>query len=147
MKKIEEVIYYISEKIPGLTRTQMIKLLYLIDRKNYENNGCQLTESQYYMYFYGPYCDEYKNALDKLITENLIRQENKGVSYKIYFNKEQKIKLTENEKNLIDTVLNFAKKEDLLKSAKNIKEYVYTLEELQEIEALEKIDFGKIFDN
>lgn len=143
IKKFKEVIHYITSKIPGLSRTQLVKLTYLSDRTFFESENKEITNVENYMYFYGPYCDEFEKALNELKDEKLIHEEFFKEGYKIYHNNILEYNLDIKEKVTIDNVLDLAKKLNLLKSAKKIKDYVYDLPELENIEPLEKIYFKK----
>ena len=143
VKKLGEILHYLTSKIPGLTRTQLVKLAYLIDRKYYVKHTFKMTSINYYMYFYGPYCDEFEPALNNLKSRNLIHEEFANGGYRIFFNQKIDYTLEVAEKEFIDTIIKFAKEKDLLLSAKKIKEYVYDLPEVLDAKPMESLNFDK----
>lgn len=65
--KIEKVIIYIISKLPNdVTRTQLVKLLYLIDLFSFKQTKSSITNLTYISYHYGPYSPQIKKALDTL---------------------------------------------------------------------------------
>lgn len=144
VKKLEEVIYNISTFVPGISRTQLVKLTYLIDREFFKEKNKSLTGVKYQLYFYGPYSNKFEIALYRLKNELNIYEDFNGISYKIYPNKEIKNTNTEDEEEIINRVINFAIKNNLLKSAAAIKRYVYSLKEVDNAEPFTYINFTDI---
>ncbi|MDR3291917.1 MAG: SocA family protein [Methanobrevibacter sp.] len=144
INKLKEVIHYITTKFSGLRRTQLIKLAYLIDRKFYKEKKIELTGIDYFMHFYGPYCNEFEDALIDLKLENSIHEESQGMGYKLYFNQSLDYDLNEDEIEIIDDVLQYADEKGLICTAKEIKSYVYELPEIKDVNLGDSIDFEKI---
>jgi uncharacterized protein YwgA len=144
ISKFMEVLHYITSKIPGLSRVQLVKLIYMSDRDFYKEHKDKITKVNYFMHFYGPYCNEFNESLFSLKAKNLLHEESCGSGYKIYCNGYLDYNLSKTEKSAIDNVIDFAKKEKLIESAKNIKEYIYSLSEVKSTGPLDDILFGDI---
>lgn len=68
MGKFENDITIIQEflkKIGNLTRTKIVKLLYLLDIESVAKYGKQVTNFEYRKYYYGPYDENIINLLDE----------------------------------------------------------------------------------
>ena len=68
MGKLENDITIIQEflkEIGTLTRTKIVKLLYLLDIESVSKHGKQLTNFEYRKYYYGPYDENIINLLDE----------------------------------------------------------------------------------
>lgn len=65
LSKLQSSIIYLTDKLPGsLTRTKLVKLLYLADRIAVRERGFPVTDINYRRYYYGPYSDEIVKALN-----------------------------------------------------------------------------------
>ena len=66
-EKLKAVIFYIVNKLPSnITRTKLVKLLYLIDLDYAKDKGRRLTGLTYYSYYYGPYSEEIVAGINEL---------------------------------------------------------------------------------
>lgn len=66
-EKLKAVIYNVVKELPfGVTRTKLVKLLYLIDLSSAKTKGTSLTGVTYRSYYYGPYSEEIIEALNEL---------------------------------------------------------------------------------
>jgi len=144
VEKLEEVMYGIIRRVPGVSRTQLVKLAYLIDRESYVQNGKTLTRIKYEMYFYGPYCSEFEDALSDLKSKDIIIEDFDGMSYQIYPNKEMDYHLSSEERKIVSERVKFAKNEGLMRSAAAIKRHVYSLPEVDQAEPFKPINFKLI---
>ncbi len=136
---LKNIILYLGYKVRGLGRTQLMKLVYLIDREYYLENGRTLTGSKWFLYYYGPYSEEVVNAYNQLIREGKLREEQGDIGYHIYPLAEPE--LDNSIKDLINKIieeLGYSKD-----SAWRIKKYVYELPEVQATEWNDEIDFSK----
>jgi uncharacterized phage-associated protein len=70
--KIGNLLNYISTKIPNLSMTKALKLLYLIDETAYMNTGVSVTWLDYKVWEMGPVAEELYNELryDQSIQQN-----------------------------------------------------------------------------
>lgn len=65
--KLEKVIIYVISKLPNdVTRTKLVKLLYLIDLASFKEKKTSITNLIYVSYHYGPYCPKIIEALNNL---------------------------------------------------------------------------------
>jgi uncharacterized protein YwgA len=64
--KLDQAIIYLVSELPGLTRTKLVKLLYLADVTHCTHHRVPLTGVTYYNYYYGPYSEEIKESVDRL---------------------------------------------------------------------------------
>lgn len=142
-KKLREVICEVIRRFPGISRTQLVKLVYVIDREYFMRNGDTLTGTEYEVYFYGPYSHEFKEVLHSLKEDNIIYENFNGMSYEIFLTKNrEKGSFSENELNAIEYAIRQLTRENgKLKSTKEIKRYVYSLDEVKSTELFEKIVF------
>ena len=66
-EKLKSIIFNIAERLPNnITRTKLVKLLYLIDLRYSEINHKSLTGLTYYSYYFGPYSEDIINAINQL---------------------------------------------------------------------------------
>ena len=82
---LKELIAYVVEKVSRLTgmaptKTQLMKLLYLIDYTHHEQYGETLSGAQYVRYLYGPYSVDVERALMDMERTGEVHIE-VGVSY------------------------------------------------------------------
>lgn len=61
--KIGNLLNYMSNKIPNLTMTKALKLLYLIDDTAYKRTGVSVTWLDYKVWKMGPVAEELYNEL------------------------------------------------------------------------------------
>lgn len=71
-KKIGNLLNYLSTKIPNLSMTKALKLLYLIDETAYTRTGVPVTWLDYKVWEMGPVAEELYNELryDQSIVQN-----------------------------------------------------------------------------
>jgi Protein of unknown function (DUF4065) len=76
---LEDLILYFVFKTKGfITKTQLVKFLYLADLYSVKWTGQQLTQLNWCYYNYGPWDEEINSALDRLEGKILPRQEGKA---------------------------------------------------------------------
>jgi hypothetical protein len=72
-KREKELILFLSQVVPGgITRTRLLKLLYLIDYYSKEKLKKKITNFSYDYYYYGPYSEQYILLLDVMKSEELL---------------------------------------------------------------------------
>lgn len=65
--KLESAIAYLVSELPGgLTKTKLVKLLYLADRQAVKERGTPITGIQYQRYYYGPYSEDIQRAIEEM---------------------------------------------------------------------------------
>ena len=93
---IQQIVqeYHIEkEKLPGLTKTKLLKLCYLVEFYYFKKNQKRLTEEEWIYYLYGPYLFNFDKHLQNC-PFSIIEVENKHNEYEIiemeegYFKKE-----------------------------------------------------------
>jgi len=82
---LKELIAYVIKKVTHLTgraptKTQLMKLLYLIDYTHYERYEQTLSGAQYMRYLYGPYSMDIERALMEMEQTGDVHVE-MGISY------------------------------------------------------------------
>ena len=70
--KIGNLLNYLSTKVPNLSMTKALKLLYLIDETAYQRTGVPVTWLEYKVWEMGPVADELYNELryNQFIAQN-----------------------------------------------------------------------------
>lgn len=148
-KKLRALIRFIVEKESGhLTKTKLVKLLYLIERRHYIQTGKLLTGVDWVLYFYGPYAHEISSTLADMDGQDIDERSMvsyDGTSYYIYY---------AGEEPAIDPVKNLSKTEFKIAktvldqygqvSLKSILDEVYDLPEVKKATPGHSIDFSKI---
>ncbi|WP_185715663.1 Panacea domain-containing protein [Halocatena pleomorpha] len=117
-----------------LTRTKLVKLLYLADRESYIRRRRQISNIQYIKYHYGPYSEDIVDTVKEMDGHEIIelsgRSQN-GTFYQYKSNTEcQELKLTPDERNILDKII----QEFSNTPTKELVETVYELDELHDIE-------------
>ncbi|AEX85572.1 hypothetical protein Marpi_1162 [Marinitoga piezophila KA3] len=141
MQKIENknyaIILEVLNEAKTLTKTKLVKILFLIDLYYNKMRGKKLSTLDYTLYFYGPYPAEiekilgYLKAFDYINFEERLSYEGKRY-YLISISKEFKENklLTDEEKAFIKNVVNRYSRKDLD-------------EILKEVYAMDKVKNGK----
>lgn len=115
--KVDNVLRYIVKNYPNdheLTKTRMTKLIYLVDWESVLITNRQLTEISWYFDHYGPYVSDVFDTADEDSELRIIEKVSSfGTKKYIVEAKRGKdnltIDLTENEKSIIDKVINNTK--------------------------------------
>ena len=70
--KIGNLLNYLSSRIPNLSLTKALKLLYLIDETSYQRSGSPITWLEYKVWEMGPVAEELYNELkfDQSLVQN-----------------------------------------------------------------------------
>jgi uncharacterized phage-associated protein len=70
--KIGNLLNYLSSRIPNLSLTKALKLLYLIDENSYQRSGAPITWLEYKAWEMGPVAEELYNELkfDQSLVQN-----------------------------------------------------------------------------
>lgn len=130
-EKIKKIILLLLNRLnENITRTKIVKLLFLLDYVNYVNNGKKITNISYDYYYYGPYSRKIIDVIDDMKNENLLSESehfnSNGNVYYIYSTNSE----TQNPEQLLDsdetnTFEEVVKKYGHL-SLKQLLEYVYS---------------------
>lgn len=134
--KLNDMIEYIVSHFSGnaLTRTKLVKLLYLADRESYITRDRQISNIKYMKYHYGPYCEDIVDTLQNMdgdeIRELSGRSKN-GTYYRYESNSDYEgSTLTREERAILKQVLH----EYESTQTKQLVETVYDLDDLDSIE-------------
>jgi len=77
---LQASIIHLVHRLPGdLTRTKLVKLLYLLDLTHAKQHGRPVTNVTYRSYYYGPFSSEILNAIRSLDAYEI--QEGMGISH------------------------------------------------------------------
>lgn len=84
LSKNEKLIYYLVEKLSGvLTRTKLVKLLYLIDLESYKKRERKISEFEWFFHNHGPYpTTDFQKNIDSLVEKGLIKENKQKLSGK-----------------------------------------------------------------
>ncbi len=110
--KLEQAIIYFVNRLYGLTRTKLVKLLYLADIAHYRRTSTSLTKVTYYSYYYGPYSERIIESIEKLNPyeiEEFYRTSKDGKEYYTYssgrYPRITKLDLTQEEEKTLDEII------------------------------------------
>lgn len=68
MKKeeiLKNLVVYFTYKVPRLSKTKLVKLIYLADRLHYEKTKQTISDLDYINYYYGPWSPEIEKAVEE----------------------------------------------------------------------------------
>ncbi|MEG3439561.1 type II toxin-antitoxin system antitoxin SocA domain-containing protein [Pannus brasiliensis CCIBt3594] len=83
---LEQLILYFIQKTKGfITKTQLVKFIYLADLYSVKWTGKQITDLEWYYYHYGPWQEEIDAALDRMEGQEIVREPH-GNATSIQFN-------------------------------------------------------------
>ena len=114
MFKTEQLIDYIIQNLSGkITKTQLVKLIYLVDLESVRFTGTQASDIKWKFHHYGPYDENLDGRLKKLEKNSIITVQQKSKKDHpddIYFlyqhtGKEMKYEFEPMKKQIIDTIL------------------------------------------
>lgn len=79
---LRDLIRYIvkNHERGSLTRTKLMKLLYIVDREAEADFGEKISDTNYIRYYYGPYSEEAMNEVESLSSKEI--RERRGRSSK-----------------------------------------------------------------
>ncbi|MCD6463080.1 MAG: SocA family protein [Thermotogae bacterium] len=142
--KSKEAVMYLLVNTGPITKTKLIKLLFLADKEALNHYGESITNLKYVKYFYGPYPREIEDILSDLYAHNYIYYTQElTFDGKLYYlvSPKQKIdpqdfkRLSESEKYILKKVATkFG-----MKTLGEILDIVYELEEVKNAEFGQRI--------
>ena len=111
--KLDQAIIYLVNKLRGLTRTKLVKLLYLADIGHCSRTRKSLTKVTYCSYYYGPFSEKIIESIEKLRPyeiEEFYRTSKDGREYYTYTSgtnpRIMMLNLTQEEKRTLEKVIN-----------------------------------------
>ncbi|ELY77942.1 Panacea domain-containing protein [Natrinema gari] len=134
--KLNDMIEYLVSHFSGnaLTRTKLVKLLYLADRESYIARDRQISNLNYIKYHYGPYSEDIVDTLQEMDGDKireLSGRSSNGTYYRYEANSDYEgSTLTREERAILKQVLR--EFEDT--QTKQLVETVYDLDDLDSIE-------------
>jgi uncharacterized phage-associated protein len=108
LEKIGNTVVYLSERIPKLSKTKLLKLLYILDEISIKKSGIPFLNLKYKVWKFGPVSEELFIDLSSEIKllENFIKKNNEDgidqVCPKVEFNSDE---FSENDIKLMDFVI------------------------------------------
>ena len=120
LDKIGNTAIYLSNAIGALSKTKLLKLLYILDELSIERSGIPFLNLQYKAWKYGPVSKELYDDLKKdlrLLSPYICRRDDKYVSA-APFNDDE---FSDNDIALMDEVINSFKEH----SSKDLKQYTH----------------------
>ncbi len=158
LEKIGNTVVYLAERIPQLSKTKLLKLLYILDEISIKKSGIPILNLKYKVWKFGPVSEELFIDLstEPTLLDKFIERENDGshIKAKVGFNDDE---FSDNDIEL----MNFVIEKFGNKSAKDLVSYTHrinspwynTAKENSVLELLEKeiinnteflIDMGQI---
>lgn len=125
LSKIGNTIIYLSQKIPHLSKTKVLKLLYILDELSIKKSGIPFLNLRYKVWKFGPVSEELFIDLssDTTLLKNYISKKNDGDNSIIPLNNFDDSEFTDNDISLMDFVVeNFGSK-----SAKDLISYTHRI--------------------
>lgn len=86
-RKLEEMIQFFVNRLDRsqLTRTKLVKLLFLADQKHFDSTGDKLSNTTYIKYYYGPFSQDIIDKADELANQDRVRiKRGRGSKGKFY---------------------------------------------------------------
>jgi len=139
-----KVICEVVRRFEGLSRTQLVKVVYLIDREYYMEEGEALTGVHYKLSFWGPTSHAFRDVMEGMVDEGILFEWFDGEKYHILMNKDMECE--DNDEKLVEVInsaLEGIVNEGELMSPKNLVRHVFSLEEVKDSEFLSTIKFKR----
>ncbi len=110
MARLKDIIYYIILRYVtfrrlGMGRVRLMKLLFLVDYKSFENNGFKITNVKWIKWFFGPFSKEVLDSLDELVYDGYLMIERSDVGKFYSPLSTYKFKLEDDKVKLIDNII------------------------------------------
>ncbi len=106
LEKIGNTVVYIADRIPQLSKTKLLKLLYILDEISIKKSGIPILNLKYKVWKFGPVSEELFIDLSSEATllEKFINRDIEGnfIISKVQFNEDQ---FSENDIELMDFVI------------------------------------------
>lgn len=106
LEKVGQTVVYIAAKIPNLSKTKLLKLLYILDEISIKRSGIPILNLKYKVWKFGPVSEELFVDLssEPTLLDKFIRRDNEGnfIIPKISFNDDE---FSDNDIELIDFVI------------------------------------------
>lgn len=109
--KLRDVIKYIVDNYPGgtLTRTKLVKLVFLADAIAEEELDNKITDTNYIYYYYGPYSDDIIDTVQEMDGDSIKETRGRASFGKYYSYKsvksDEELNLSEKEVDIMTRIL------------------------------------------
>ena len=125
LSKIGNTIIYLCEKIPDVSKTKILKILYILDELSIKKSGIPFLNLQYKVWKFGPVSEEIFIDLSSEIAllKNFVTRSHDEDNFIVAANKFDDGEFSDNDINLMDFVIgNFG-----AKSAKDLISYTHRI--------------------
>lgn len=106
LEKIGNTVVYLADRIPQLSKTKLLKLLYILDEISIKKSGIPILNLKYKVWKFGPVSEELFIDLssESTLLEKFINRDNEGnyIVSKVAFNEDE---FTENDIELMNFVI------------------------------------------
>lgn len=106
LEKIGNTVVYIADRIPQLSKTKLLKLLYILDEISIKKSGIPILNLKYKVWKFGPVSEELFIDLssEPTLLEKFINRDSEGnyIVSKVHFNEDE---FSENDIELMDFVI------------------------------------------
>lgn len=106
LEKIGNCVVYIADRIPQLSKTKLLKLLYILDEISIKKSGIPILNLKYKVWKFGPVSEELFIDLssEPTLLEKFINRDSEGnyIVSKVQFNEDE---FSENDIELMDLVI------------------------------------------
>lgn len=124
LDKIGNTVIYLAERIPHLSKTKLLKLLYILDEISIKKSGIPFLNLKYKVWKFGPVSEELFIDLssEPVLLDKFIDRDNDGnyIKPKVAFNDDE---FSDNDIDLMDSVIDrFGNK-----SAKDLVSYTHRI--------------------
>lgn len=84
LEPLDELIVYIVVGAKSVSRTKLMKLVYLVERECKNRLGYRLSDAEFVLYFYGPFSFEVQRRLERLVELGILSEKCVEDRYYIY---------------------------------------------------------------
>ena len=150
-EKEKQIIQYLLKQMPsGLTKTELLKAIYLADYESRRYRGNPVSSFEYVYYHYGPYDQKYSNIIDELVNNEILLEKKffsaskrHGSAFYLNAQKIQKELLTLEDLYILKYIIREIK---LLGNAplEVLLEQVYETEPMQNVERNQKLNMEQV---
>lgn len=109
LNKIGNTIIYLSKKIPQLSKTKLLKLLYILDELSIKKSGIPFLNLKYKVWKFGPVSEELFIDLSsepRLLKDYILRNSDEGINSVVAIAEFNDDEFSENDIDLMNFVIN-----------------------------------------
>lgn len=108
LDKIGNTVVYLSERIPLLSKTKLLKLLYILDEISIKKSGIPFLNLKYKVWKFGPVSEELYIDLSsepKLLENYIAKNNEEGINYIVPIVEFNDDEFTDNDIELMETII------------------------------------------